>query len=105
MKAKTEIKHTPGPWWFDGREVMTVPLGEIKVCRIHPVSQYDDGSANAKLIAAAPDLLDACESVIRLHQLIRYDEPVKPEHEGEATTISAMLLKVQLAVKKAKTIK
>lgn len=65
MKTKTQ-KHTPGPWWYDGREVMTVPLGEIKICRIHAVSENDDGSANAKLIAAAPDMLNA---LIKLTEL------------------------------------
>jgi hypothetical protein len=65
---KTKIDFTPGPWWYDGREIMTVPRGDIKICRIHPVTQKDDGSANARLIAAAPDLLEFLEELLDDHK-------------------------------------
>lgn len=54
-----ELKHTPGSWWKPQyeSEVMEGPRGDIKICRIHAVSEKDDGSHNGKLIAQAPDLL------------------------------------------------
>lgn len=57
-----------------------------------------------KAKALNKDLLEACEAMIRLKDLIAYKEPVKPEHEGEAQAISAALLKIKLAINKAKGI-
>lgn len=56
-----KTKHTPGPWI-----VGTFPTGasdvrsadsEICLCK----SDFEDNQANARLIAAAPDLLEALE--------------------------------------------
>lgn len=66
-------KHTPGPWTFagpspggttcdDGGDYAIVQNGGIIAEAIHrvDVARYEDARANAALIAAAPDLLDAC---------------------------------------------
>lgn len=61
---KKTIKHTPGPWTL---EIDTVFIGD-KI-RVQPVRYHMDaeGIANARLIAAAPDLLAAClQSIITL---------------------------------------
>jgi len=64
--------HTPGPWtvangdqvWFDGINTVQSP----RICTIQnasdPVRQLSaaEMSANARLIAAAPDLLAACRT-------------------------------------------
>lgn len=63
-----EVKHTPGPWKavkaahgpidiFDqrGRDVVTVYGGGVEA---------ESKSANANLIAAAPDLLDAANKTV-----------------------------------------
>ena len=63
--------HTPGPWtarrmhtggWdvFDprGRDVVTVYGGGVEI---------ESREANARLIAAAPDLLDALQKLVALH--------------------------------------
>lgn len=70
------MKPTPGPWWFDGREVMTVPRGDIKICKVHPISEDDDGSANGKLLAAAPDLLKYAIKV--METLEKYGSSIVP---------------------------
>lgn len=71
-------KHTPGPWWSpDGRTVKQDyrPLTEIGGCIITGVlggstsgplfiESDEEVSANARLIAAAPELLDALESIL-----------------------------------------
>jgi len=63
-----EIKHTPGPWTVDnedGRTIYSAIGSEIAVTSLRPKEVMDDGSLlnrkvyNAKLIAAAPDMLDA----------------------------------------------
>ncbi|KKN09845.1 hypothetical protein LCGC14_1042480 [marine sediment metagenome] len=62
------MSHTPGPWkavrlthgWIIGPQ----PDG---VCTIHNNtngSGFDQKTANARLIAAAPDLLEACEAMV-----------------------------------------
>jgi hypothetical protein len=54
-------KHTPGPWTFDnGIEFIctdTSPYGEWAVAKVNIVRA--EAKANARLIAAAPELLDA----------------------------------------------
>jgi hypothetical protein len=57
--------HTPGPWKTEGRDVQTAD-GLITVAIAHgPVGEWQkvrtEHEANARLIAAAPDLLEACE--------------------------------------------
>ena len=61
-------QHTPGPWTFDnGIEFIctdTPPYGEWAVARVNIVRA--EAKANARLIAAAPDLL---ETVKRLREM------------------------------------
>lgn len=56
------LKHTPGPWKENGFKVCT---GDKTICRV----DFDGGAdafdmANAKLIAAAPDLLEALQNLV-----------------------------------------
>lgn len=53
-------KHTPGPWSNDGSEVGTGILHEIKIAKCCLVG-YDETRANARLIAAAPEMLELLE--------------------------------------------
>jgi|SRR5690554_6052412 len=75
-----EFKHTPGPWEASFTDCLG---GPASYCRIRPVSgemfgrftsqeiatmyMMDEAEqqANARLIAAAPDLLDACRQFSR----------------------------------------
>lgn len=57
--------------------------------------------ANANLIAAAPELLEACKEVLRLKDLIEYPQETNQEHLGEAKAITLMLGKTQKAINKA----
>jgi hypothetical protein len=58
----TESKHTPGPW-----HCKTVPIGRIWIqdsttyAVAHVAKSRKESEANAHLIAAAPELLEACE--------------------------------------------
>lgn len=76
-------QHTPGPWSYRSQphdDWGTVRAGRYIICQArNPAVDYDDldeyrrtrtdpYEANARLIAAAPDLLEACEA------LIAYDE-------------------------------
>lgn len=50
--------HTPGPWSF--WDTLVDGAGGAPVCAVHG----KDRTANARLITAAPDLLEACELLL-----------------------------------------
>jgi hypothetical protein len=60
-----ETKHTPGPWTVDDGETLRIRgADKSSVCTINWLTLTSrrlapEGYANARLIAAAPDLLDA----------------------------------------------
>lgn len=66
-ELKEHLKHTPGPWRFDEcGEVVGGKYGS-PVCELPPASMLagsiTEHSANARLITAAPDLLEALAMV------------------------------------------
>lgn len=68
----SEHKHTPGPWHRNvppARQYPTVFAGRnMHIAALRPDSRISDeeAEANLNLIAAAPDLLAACETTLRL---------------------------------------
>lgn len=68
----TDSKHTPGPWYFDPEHRphhygcnVGAETGEC-IATVAPGENGDSETiANARLIAAAPDLLAACEEFVR----------------------------------------
>lgn len=67
-QAAELAKHTPGPWHQNGSVVWssgTKDRGNIATCdlRVGTHINIDQNVANARLIAAAPDLLAACKRV------------------------------------------
>lgn len=62
----TKAKHTPGPWTVDGDEVWSDET-QSSVCMVlHGTGE----EANARLIAAAPDMLEAAvmiETAMKKH--------------------------------------
>lgn len=60
MTTKTQTaKHTPAPWIYDETWGL-ITHGETQVCALHSGIK-----ANARLIAAAPELLEACKTVLK----------------------------------------
>ena len=67
-------KHTPGPWFVDHKSPFLVRAGDDidgrHIAHIGPANytpRFDVDEPNAKLIAAAPDLLEALEAWISYH--------------------------------------
>jgi hypothetical protein len=58
------MTHTPGPWFASGTDVK--PLGDRPfICWTGtPERALPEAQANARLIAAAPDMLEALENII-----------------------------------------
>lgn len=69
-----KTKHTPGPWWVDGQKIMQggdVPnVARDCVGQVFPVVR-GNSEANARLIAAAPELLKALK--VSLSEWAQYD--------------------------------
>lgn len=70
-KPMSTHKHTPGPWSLDKYGV----IRDANLCRVEAsglslicgVRDVDDiAFANTRLIAAAPDLLEALEAVVKV---------------------------------------
>jgi len=74
----SKSKHTPGPWYAVGRWVEHENEKIADICNCDPESMGqghlnrsdDEIRANARLIAAAPDMLNALEMLARV-----YDDP------------------------------
>ena len=69
MKTETETKHTPGPWHAgtmnETGQAIFPESGGFNICILSPVRDYNQ-EANANLIAAAPELLEACKTGARM---------------------------------------
>ncbi len=92
------MSHTPGPWVID--EFYTqggfykIRAADSALCHVHSFTEdgglpTEEESANARLIAAAPELLEACKGV--------YDEH---EHDHDRTTCW-VCTKLRAAIAKA----
>lgn len=76
-------KFTPGPWRIESEPYNVWDAEGRLICRANapfePDSSWERGCANARLIAASPDLLAACkeaESIMAKHV---YPQPDKPD--------------------------
>ena len=71
----TELKHTPGPWTCGpttNSEWIVYLLSHSPHephKSIAKINNWENSKANAKLISAAPDLLEACQYVVNWHLL------------------------------------
>lgn len=66
-------KHTAGQWKEGTGWIYAEDNGRTHVCTI-PNYPYGDSEANAKLIAAAPDLLEVVELLIKIQD--KHDSPI-----------------------------
>lgn len=64
-------QHTPGPWvqWADTNIVIRLHTGRpqaenLRICEVATNTWKDEGRHNARLIAAAPDLLAALRQLL-----------------------------------------
>ncbi len=76
MPTETKTKHTPRPWFQDSGDGLTVQCGDPKdpeiiaqfdVDDIMAIPSFEQKAANAKLAAAAPELLEALEGMFEAH--------------------------------------
>lgn len=97
-----DVKHTPGPWRIgkDTAGRVTVFAGEIPIAYPNH-NYYGETLDNDDLLTAAPELLEACEAVLRINNLWM-PGPVATEHEAaEARALHDMQRKLVAAVTNA----
>jgi hypothetical protein len=66
-------KHTPGPWWIESRARTAINKGPKHIAMVNFYNggneetdvREEEHEANVHLIAAAPDLLEACQALIK----------------------------------------
>ena len=66
---ETETKFTPGPWIVSSNydlHVVREEGGIICCCEDGDFTGLSQAKANARLVAASPDLLEACESLLKM---------------------------------------
>ena len=101
-------EHTPGPWFADGPpdniHILQEACGHIRICFL-----TSDGptEANANLIAAAPELLEAAELLEKAEDERQDCEECEGEGEPEACGIcfpafDDARIKRRLAIEKAR---
>ena len=87
--------HTPGPWgvavFKSGARSVTNQSGHF-VADVQGIGQ-DERNANARLIAAAPELLAACEQVVREVECHCRDYPRSPAGSCPACVCRAAIAK------------
>ena len=116
-------KHTPGPWTWgrteDGHEIrMGNAINAVGIYDSHcvieynhsvwpydgdePNKQYEEAEANARLIAAAPDLLAACKEALigAKHEACKYTDD-DPDWTWHCCDWSEVVEKLEKAIAKA----
>lgn len=104
----SESKHTPGPWIVE-QTTLTISAEPLKEGRARvPVSMTvhcSQADANARLIAAAPDLLEACEfffGAIESGEIVRdISRDGEPDWALRMVRFTAKLGKAQAVIAKA----
>jgi hypothetical protein len=89
-------QHTPGPWLLDGLTIKGPhPKDPQNRLRIVAQSVFDKGTwvdearANARLIAAAPDLLEALRNIVSASLRYRLEESDPAVEEARAAIAKA----------------
>lgn len=80
-------KHTPGPWGKCGLTILGPDQLQIAVAEAHPATAMECQEANARLIAAAPELLNL------LIELIDIEGP-QPGNAAWAEKVRSAIAKV-----------
>ncbi|MDE2107323.1 MAG: hypothetical protein KGL39_59555 [Patescibacteria group bacterium] len=91
---KTESKHTPGPWKVDGAGQL-LPFAIFGgPGSLTPVAEADD-KANARLIAAAPDLLKAAKLALSGTRELEQEDAVHPVVKRFRAALRAAIAKAE----------
>ena len=91
--------HTPGPWEHTGpgdivgKEDNGYGLGYVDVCSVYLRTVRGRTNANARLIAAAPELLDALQAMTEIAEMTIGWLPTPPNADGPLIQARAAIAK------------
>lgn len=103
MKTKTQT-HTPGPWQLSGHEVIVKNHGSVAIATtdIGMVATKEEREANARLIAAAPELLSALENAEASIELVRCLDAGEAIDTEADNMLDSLQNRIRAAIAKAK---
>jgi len=83
----SKVKHTPGPWWTNGYNIMAGPNDRNLASRApgwptDSPQEREEGKANARLMAAAPEMLEALKRVCSEVDIVAYTSVLKTVYEA-----------------------
>ena len=105
MKTHTHTQHTPGPWLDSGNDGKRNVIVESQWGSI--AAAWDTGDAmqmraNARLIAAAPDLLEALTELLQERYVDGDESDQEFDAQGNWTCNSPASIKARAAIARAK---
>lgn len=93
-------KHTPGPWFVDHKSPFLVrahdDIDGRHIAHVGPanyVPRFDVDEPNARLIAAAPELLEALQSIVENYGYSSYPSDEDKESSPEVVAARAAIAK------------
>jgi hypothetical protein len=92
-------KHTPGPWQLtrDNNLLLVGATGAGNICLTYTRVLTGDPEANARLIAAAPDLLEAARAAVNAKTNLRKRGFNANENDYKAMYRAEQMLKAAVA--------
>ena len=94
------MKHTKGEWKVDWATIGNLPYN-YKLHEYPYQETEEEAEANARLIASAPDLLEACEELLKnFHNML--GDVVNTACDDCGLDIKEDVLKLEQAINKAK---
>lgn len=82
MRTSKKLKYTPGPWFvqngrsIDGTRGFAIkPIPRDVVAVTDPQATKEEEECNAHLIAAAPELFEACEVMLEVSEIDNLSRP------------------------------
>lgn len=88
-----EMNHTPGPWTYDGKSSIDSPHGNV--LSLYGAMGGLDTEADARLIAAAPELLRELKSAIFYIETYGGDVTKSFSAGGNLDAVKAIIAKAE----------
>lgn len=107
--TQAKAQHTPGPWYYDNQDYVREISTDYCIARIfddnaHPMPEYVENlpkQANARLIAAAPELLGALEAIVEQCSL-ELKEHIFYAADGCKVNVNSFKVAARAAIKRAR---
>ncbi len=86
-------KHTPGPWATDDAGLITAGRSRLHIAQAATTGLGHAADANARLLAAAPEMLAALGLALLAIERNCYHQGIDPQQDTEAAIVRAAIRK------------